>query len=222
MALPLPNPLDWNPGLNNAYLSLASIYQSLPGDPASTIPWYVRLLEHPSSPLALAGAVDLAGHDCIHILLGRGLLQQDEAFVLGFTMGRSGCCPAWQAALFRWCARHVYRGPYRFGPVDCEVYDFALAAARRLPGPAVHGVDVRAWLERPVGELRVALGIEPEQLRSLYAAEAQRWPHTLASARLRAAHGEAHASRAIQFAFPQPGHHPRDGGAQVAAIGREG
>lgn len=202
MTMPPVNPPGWNPGLDNAYRSLRSIYQSMPGDLASAIPWYVRLLEHPSSPFALAGAVDLEGHDCIHILLGRGLLQQDEAFVLGFTMGRSGCCPSWQAALFRWCARHVYRGAYRFGRVDCEVYDFALAAARRLPGPPVHGLDVRAWLERPVGELRATLGIEPEQLRSLYAAEAERWPHTEASARLRAAHGGASGTRAIQLAFP--------------------
>jgi hypothetical protein len=159
----------------------------MPGDLASAIPWYVQLLEHPSSPVALAGAVDLHGHDCVHILLGRGLLQQDEAFVLGFTMGRSGCCPNWQAALFRWCARYLYRGAYRFDPVDCQVYDFARAAARHMPGAPVHSIDVRAWLERPVGELRAALGIETEQLRSLYATEAERWPHTPASARLRTA-----------------------------------
>jgi hypothetical protein len=185
--------LRWNPGLDNPHRSLGSVYQSLPGDPGHTVPWYVRLLEHPSSPVALAGAIDLQGHDCVHILLGRGLLQQDEAFVLGFTMGRSGCCPAWQAALFRWCARHLYRGPYRFDPVDADVYEFAHDAARRTRGAPVHSVDFRAWLERPLSELRAALGIEPEQLRRLYAAEAARWPHTAASARLRSAFGTASA-----------------------------
>ena len=179
--------LTWNPGLDNADRSLGSIHQCMPGDLAGTVPWYVHLLEHPNSPLSLGGAVDLLGHDCIHILLGRGLLQQDEAFVLGFTMGRSGCCPRWQAALFRWCARHVYRGAYRFNSIDGQVFDFALGVARRSPGPPVHSIDVGAWLERPVGELRAALAVDPEQLRSVYAAEAERWPHTRASARLRAA-----------------------------------
>jgi hypothetical protein len=160
MTTALANPLAWNPGLDNAYRSLGSIYQSMPGDVASAIPWYVRLLEHPSSPLALGGAVDLRGHDCVHILLGRGLLQQDEAFVLGFTMGRSG--------------------------------------------------------------LRAALGIEPEQLRSIYAVEAERWPHGVASARLRAAHGSASGSRATELALPQPRDDARHGGAEVAAVGREG
>ena len=55
----------WNPGLDNAGRSLGSIYRSMPGDLSSTVPWYVRLLENPDSPVALAGAVDLRGHDGI-------------------------------------------------------------------------------------------------------------------------------------------------------------
>lgn len=188
MATMASNQRIWNPGLDNAERSLDSIYHSMPGDSSSTVPWYVWLLENPNSPVALAGAVDLRGHDCIHILLGRGLLQQDEAFVLGFTMGRSRPCPGWQARLFRRCARYVYQGAYRFDPVDCQVFDFALDAARRMHGEPLHSLDIRPWLERPVGELRAALAIDPAELRSLYAAEAKRWPLTAASARLREAY----------------------------------
>jgi hypothetical protein len=110
------DPLSWCPGLDNAAHSLASVYHSMPKDAPGAIPWYVRLLENPKSPFALAGAIDLFGHDCIHAVLGRGLLPQDEAFVIGFTMGRAGACPRWHASLFRWCAEHLYAKPYRFSP----------------------------------------------------------------------------------------------------------
>lgn len=35
------------------------------------IPWIVRLLENPQSPLALSGKISLFDHDCLHILLNR-------------------------------------------------------------------------------------------------------------------------------------------------------
>jgi hypothetical protein len=175
----LPTTQPWQPGLDNADASLVSVYRGMPGDPASAIPWYVWLLENPSSPLALPGAVDLFGHDCIHILLGRGLLPEDEAFVLGFTMGRTASATKWHASLFRWCARHLYRGVYRFSGADCQVFMVAFEAARRMSGTALCGVEFRAWLERPLGELRAAVGVDPDQLRSIYALEPQLWRHTL-------------------------------------------
>jgi hypothetical protein len=180
----MPDHTEWQPGLDNPERSLLSVYQTLPGDTASSVPWFVRLLENPSSPLCLGGAVDLFGHDCIHILLGRGLHQQDEAFVLGFTMGNAADCPEWQALLFRWCAEHLYRGAYQFAAVDGQVFRFALEAARRSPSAALNTVDYRAWLDRPLGELRAALGIDPAALRRLYALEAAHWPGTVASSRL--------------------------------------
>lgn len=45
------------------------------------------LLENPDSPLPFAGKIDLYRHDCLHLLLERGLSVEDEAFVVGFTMG---------------------------------------------------------------------------------------------------------------------------------------
>jgi len=174
----------WSPGLDNASSSLASVYEDMPKDCAVAIPWYVRLLENPKSPVALAGAIDLFGHDCVHILLGRGLLPQDEAFVIGFTMGRSPRCPGWHTPLFRWVAEHVYRGAFRFSRVDAEVFDFAAEAGRRQRRVSFGDVDFDAWLTRPLGELRAALGIDPSALRELYRQEVARWPHTHASARL--------------------------------------
>jgi hypothetical protein len=172
----------WSPGLDNGERSLVEIYLTMPRNPGSAVPWYVRLLENPRSPLALAGAVDLLGHDCMHVVLGRGQLPQDEAFVLGFAMGADRCSK-WQQWLFRVCARYLYRGVYRFSDIDVAVFNLAVEVGRRLHTP-LHRIDFRGLLERPLREVRRILGIEREVLCAAYARERVRWPFTRASARL--------------------------------------
>jgi hypothetical protein len=91
--------IDWRrraPGFDNDALTLGEIYDSLPGDDPGTVHHYVRLFENPDSLVAFPGAVTLERHDCIHILLGRGLLAQDEAFVIGYTMGTCRAVQSWQ------------------------------------------------------------------------------------------------------------------------------
>ena len=58
---------------------------------AEEVPLIIRLVENPKHRTSrlFSGAVSLFTHDCIHVLLGRGLLPKDEAFVIGFTMGSS-------------------------------------------------------------------------------------------------------------------------------------
>ena len=73
------------------------------------IHWFVWLLENPSSPISLTGAVDLYNHDIIHILLNRGMEVKDEAMVIGFTMGNSKSTSSWVRWLFEFCARYLYR-----------------------------------------------------------------------------------------------------------------
>ena len=53
------------------------------------VPLIIKLTENPKyfTSKLFTGAVDLFTHDCIHVILGRGLLPKDEAFVIGYTMG---------------------------------------------------------------------------------------------------------------------------------------
>jgi hypothetical protein len=178
------NTLTWNPGLDNGSRRLADVYRTMPRGPASAVPWYVKTLENPRSPIALAGAVDLFGHDCIHIVLGRGLLQQDEAFVIGFTMGASGSCANWERAVFGFAARWFYRGSYRFSHLDRQVFQFAVDAGRSVGTEQLHRFDFRAKFHRRLSELRLALGLNTVALRSHYEVERVRWPQGPASARL--------------------------------------
>ena len=49
------------------------------------VPLIIKLTENPKyfTSRLFTGAVDLFTHDCIHVILGRGLLPKDEAFAGG-------------------------------------------------------------------------------------------------------------------------------------------
>jgi hypothetical protein len=182
--MPSASSRDWRPGLANDHQTLGEVLATLPGDPASSVPWYVRMLENPKSPVAFGGAIDLFGHDCIHVLLGRGTDQQDEAFVIGFTMGASGELTRWQELAFRWCTANLYRGVYRFSAEDQEVFDLAVSVGRSSGCRPLHTVDYRPLLHMPLGQVRPLLGIRVDMLCMAYECEYRLWPHRPTSQRL--------------------------------------
>ena len=78
---------EWSPGLDTDDMTIAEVLASMPAAEAGDVPEIIRKYENPESPDALPGAIHLNRHDCIHVLLGRGLHVQDEAFIIGVTMG---------------------------------------------------------------------------------------------------------------------------------------
>lgn len=175
---------EWNPGLDNDESTLREEYRAMPRAAAPSVPWYVKLLENPASPIAFAGAVDIVAHDCIHILLGRGALAQDEAFVVGFTMGASGRLSRLQRRTFLLCASVMYRGMYRFTRIDRRVFDLAIGAAARMDAARLDRVDFGPLMDRPLGEIRAALRVDRAQLIEAYERERALWPASPAGRRL--------------------------------------
>jgi hypothetical protein len=175
----------WSPGLDNDALTLQQVYDTLPGNDPDQIDQMVRLIENPASPYALPGAIGLQHHDCIHILLGRGLLNQDEAFVIGFTMGTAkDAIDAEQVQLFRLAAKHLYKPPYRMTDDDLVAYDLGFAyGARPTVGEAYSYPFDAAW-QTMLGALRHELGIDGAELRRAYRKERRRLPNSTASRRL--------------------------------------
>ena len=88
----------------------------------SEIHWLVWLLENPSSPISLTGAINLENHDLIHILLDRGMDIKDEAMVIGFTMGNSTGTTRLVKWLFEFCAKWIYPTGYKFNRDDLAEY----------------------------------------------------------------------------------------------------
>ena len=174
----------WCPGLDNDHLTLRQVLATLPAAPPQAIPWIVRLFENPRGWLRLHGAVDLANHDMIHVLLGRGLLGQDEAFVIGFTMGSTKAVSSLERWFFKIVVASVYPAPYRIPWRILAAYDLGLEAGRTLGARDVHRAVGAALLDRPLGDLRRHLGIDTRRLREFYARERAALPDTPASQRL--------------------------------------
>ena len=124
----------------------------------STIHWFVWLLENPKSPISLTGAIDLYNHDIIHILLDRGMLNRDEAMVIGFTMGNSETTSSWVRWLFEFCARYLYPVSYRFNEYDLLEFErgFAYGYTRSRRNIHLAKFDVKQDIE----EIRNEWGIK--------------------------------------------------------------
>ena len=129
----------------------------------STIHWFVWLLENPKSPISLTGAIDLYNHDIIHILLDRGMLNRDEAMVIGFTMGNSETTNSRVRWLFEFCARYLYPISYRFNEYDLLEFErgFAYGYTRTRRNIHLAKFDVN----RDVEEIRKEWGIELINIR---------------------------------------------------------
>jgi hypothetical protein len=174
----------WSPGLDNDDLTLREVLATLPAAPPTAIPWIVRLFENPHGWLRLHGAVDLAHHDRIHVLLGRGLLGQDEAFVIGFTMGCTKRLSRFEQAFFKFVAANVYPQPYRIPRPTLAAYDLGVESGREIGVRNLHHAVGDDFLDRPLGDVRRALGIDPARLRAVYTRERAVLPGTAASERL--------------------------------------
>ena len=102
------------------------------------IHWFVWLLENPTSPISLTGAVDLYNHDIIHILLNRGMEVKDEAMVIGFTMGNSKSTSSWVRWLFEFCARYLYPEGYAFDDETLLEFERGYAYGYTRPKRNIH------------------------------------------------------------------------------------
>jgi len=175
---------EWNPGLDNDHLLMSDVLDSLPAAPPTAIPEEVRALENPDSNEAFPGAISLERHDCVHILIGRGLLPQDEAFVIGFTMGASKKVTKLQFEKFRVLAVHWYPKPYAFTPDDLFAFDLGFARGEASKATALEHFPFERFMDMHIGDLRKRLGIDKHQLRATYRKEKLLLPDSKASRRL--------------------------------------
>ena len=87
------------------------------------VSWLVWLIENPKSPFHLHGAATLHDHDHIHVLLRRGQANDDEAFVIGFTMGNDDRTKSWESKLFKFISRWLYPKGERFTKKQLKIFD---------------------------------------------------------------------------------------------------
>ena len=148
------------------------------------VPMIIKLVENPKYNVGLfAGNVSLFAHDCIHILLGRGLLAKDEAFVIGFTMGSTKKMSRWRKSLFLFCAKYLYPKGYRFSEEDRLVFNVALEAGRRC-AIDLSQFNFEKYKHHSLDGLRSRLRIDKSFLRHCYEFEKRCFPDSPESQRL--------------------------------------
>ena len=89
----------------------------------SEVPWLVWLMENPKSPIHLHGASALNDHDYVHVILDKGQANDDEAFVIGFTMGNDDRTKSWESKLFKFISRCLYPKGERFSKNQLKIFD---------------------------------------------------------------------------------------------------
>jgi len=152
------------------------------------IPLLIQLVENPRYRVPgielFHGRVGLQQHDAIHILLGRGLLNKDEGFTIGFTMGSTRRISSIEEELFVNIASYLYPQPYRLDADDIEVFRDALRLAYFMHCRPLDNVDYQDLENIPLAAARHRMGIDKDLLRACYRLEKERYPHCPASTRL--------------------------------------
>ncbi len=185
-----PNFRAWINPLSRGDLILGEVRQTLQRIGASDgdIPMAVRLVENPEFDMPgtdiFPGRVSLAAHDYAHILLGRGLLKNDEAFVIGFTMGSTDRMSTWKENVFAAASKYIYSGPFKFNDEQIFIFRRGVALGLASECEPLDKVDYPSLLHLPIDEARERIGIEKPLIAAWAAIEKAKFPRSLASRRL--------------------------------------
>jgi len=175
---------DWSPWLYNCDSNFLETINTIPFSPET--PFLVRLFENPKSPLYLPGPTFLDTHDAIHVLLGRGLLPQDEAFVIGFCMGASTAANTKHKKIFRFVAGLFYPKKYRLSKNDLIAFDIAFEFGKSLRNKMgnIHLFEFNQHNEKSIKQMREFFDLRPSTLKNIYRLEKKKLPNTKSSKRL--------------------------------------
>ncbi len=165
----------WYPGLDTDHRTVGSVLDTMPALSSDDIPAIIRAFESPDSPLKLPGACTLEQHDVLHVLLGRGLVDQDEAFVLGFTAVADPKFTDEDMERYK-LAFSIYPEPFCIRGCDLVAFELGVQAARKMQLSNLMALDVQSARHQYVGQLRHELGIDTEVLLDIYDLERQRIP----------------------------------------------
>jgi hypothetical protein len=128
------------------------------------VPLIIWLLENPQSPFALSGKISIENHDYIHILLGRGKSAQDEAFVIGFTMGNDLATTAFDVKILKFFSVFIYPKPFKFTKEDLKVFDLGLMYGRKIRTKNIHKTKMTDYADLSVESVRELFEINFEDI----------------------------------------------------------
>jgi len=150
------------------------------------VPFIIKFFENPKYNFFnfFPGAVRLKNHDCIHAILGRGVLPKDEAFVIGYTMGSTGKMTKLKEFLFLLIVSWFYPNAYKFHKEERKVFKGAREIAETTKPSDLSKVNFEELLNLDLKTARKKLGICETKLRLRYTIEKQTYPNSKESQRL--------------------------------------
>ncbi|MGD1884433.1 MAG: hypothetical protein ACFB11_19315 [Paracoccaceae bacterium] len=178
---------EWDPGLDTDSKTIKEVLATMPAADASEVPEIIKKYENPESPDALPGAIHLNRHDCIHVLLGRGLHVQDEAFIIGATMGAASDITDEAVDTFVRVSTTEYPKHWRFEEEHINSFRLGVGfAIDNLSNKDLHLIPLEnePWQSMSVAEARKELGISKHELRAYFRKAELLLPGTRASRRL--------------------------------------
>ena len=177
---------DWHIPLTRTGLTIKDGLDSMGGFKleAEDVPLIIKLVENPKYDIGLfAGNVSLYNHDCIHLLLGRGLRVKDEAFVIGFTMGSTKKMWRWRRNLYMFCAKYLFPEGYRFGEEERFVFNMGVMAGSQCSAD-LSKADCSKLKNFKIDHVRKLLDIDKKLLKYCYEVEKKCFPNSEESQRL--------------------------------------
>lgn len=168
------NAEDWHIPLSNKSITLRESLQSMETFKLNQqdVPLIIQIVENPKYDIGMfPGCVDLFTHDCIHILLGRGLLLKDEAFVIGFTMGCTGRISYFKQWLFLFVSKYLYPDGYEFYEDHEQVFRDAIRLPRLMKCKDLSKINFNKFMDTSVQEIRNQVNINVDLLHSYYKIE---------------------------------------------------
>lgn len=156
---------------NIGWMNLKDAYQLFFQSKLVHIPFSIWLIENPDSPISLPGSIHLKNHDCIHILLNRGISIFDEAFIVGYTMGNCENIKNIHVSTYKVLSKLLYPQDYKFGSIHLKVFDLGFMYGQKVHSKNIHLVDFGRFKHQPIKEIRVSLGIDFSDIYQLWNAE---------------------------------------------------
>ena len=181
---------DWHLPFSRNEITLRAARESLSalGAKQEDIPLMVQLVENPRFDIPgfdiFHGAVDIATHDCIHIILGRGLLPKDEAFVIGFTMGSTNKVTTLEEKLYALASKYLYPKVYQFNDEAIRIFKDAVKLGFISDCQPLDQIDYDQYLDWKLRDVRQDIGLEEDLILAYYRIEKRRHPDSKASQRL--------------------------------------
>jgi hypothetical protein len=141
-------------------MTLREAVEALGGFCQSDVPWQIWLMENPDSPIALPGKISLYNHHCLHVLLGRGLSNDDEAFVIGFTIGNDWETRWYHVTIFKLILLYFYPIKYRFSWDQLKSFDLGCKLGEMCLRKNLNSINFHLHANKSVSEVRKLLLID--------------------------------------------------------------